>query len=187
MGPLIEGTMEGADRISKIVLDLRRYSGVQKERPELFDLCQVINTAIHWVVKAAREPLEVVCDLPDELQITGRQGQVHQILINLLQNAIDVMEGQPHPKLTIRCNKDKSKVRIRVKDEGPGIPQQDLKKIFDPFFTTKAVGKGTGLGLYISYGLARDMGGNLMADNDADSGAIFTLQLPLHGEVDGGL
>jgi two-component system sensor histidine kinase HupT/HoxJ len=55
--------MEGAERISNIVLDLRRYSGVQKEKPECFDLGQVIKTAVHWVVKAAREKLEIVCDL----------------------------------------------------------------------------------------------------------------------------
>jgi two-component system sensor histidine kinase HupT/HoxJ len=184
IGPLIEGTMEGAERISKIVLDLRRYSGVQKEKPEAFDLQQVVQTAIHWVVKAAREQLEVKCDLPDYLKITGRQGQVHQILINLLQNAIDVMEGQQRPRLIICCDQDKENARISVKDQGPGIPKQDLKKIFDPFFTTKAVGKGTGLGLYISYGLARDMGGDLKADNHPEGGATFTLQLPLNGVVD---
>ncbi|MES9926567.1 MAG: ATP-binding protein, partial [Candidatus Thiodiazotropha sp. 6PDIVS] len=94
-----------------------------------FDLHQVINTAIHWVVKAAREQLEVECDLRGELQITGRQGQVHQILINLLQNAIDVMEGEQKPRLTIRCVKDKESALVSVKDEGTGIPKQDLKKI----------------------------------------------------------
>ncbi|MCG7932483.1 MAG: ATP-binding protein [Candidatus Thiodiazotropha lotti] len=184
MGPLIDGTMEGAERISNIVLDLRRYSGVQKEKPECFDLSQVIQTAVHWVVKAAREKLDIVCDLPDDLQIVGRQGQVHQVLINLLQNAIDVMEGQQDPKLVIGCSKVQSRVSVTVRDVGPGIPQADLKKIFDPFFTTKAVGKGTGLGLYISYGLARDMGGDLQADNHPQGGAIFTLQLPLNGVDD---
>ncbi|MES9942007.1 MAG: ATP-binding protein [Candidatus Thiodiazotropha sp. 6PLUC1] len=185
MGPLIEGTMEGAERISNIVLDLRRYSGVQKESEESFDLHQVIKTAIHWVVKAAREQLEVIFDLRGEFLITGRQGQVHQILINLLQNAIDVMEGQQKPRLTIHCVKENENVLVSVKDEGAGIPKQDLKKIFDPFFTTKEVGKGTGLGLYISYGLARDMGGDLKAGNHPEGGAIFTLQLPRNGAGDG--
>ena len=184
MGPLIEGTMEGAERISNIVLDLRRYSGVQKEKQEPFDLRQVVMTATHWVVRAAREKTEVDYDLPDVLQITGRQGQVHQILINLLQNAIDVMEGQQQPRLLIRCDKDEKHARISVQDEGPGIPDQDLKKIFDPFFTTKAVGKGTGLGLYISYGLARDMGGDLRVGNHPGGGAVFTLLLPLNGAED---
>ncbi len=181
MGPLVEGTMEGAERISNIVMDLRRYSGIQKEKPEPFDLRQVVLTAIEWVVKAAREKPEVVQTLPESIEIKGRQGQVHQILINLLQNAIDVMEGQARPSLTISCDRDQENAWISVRDTGPGIADGDLKKLFDPFFTTKAVGKGTGLGLYISYGLARDMGGDLWASNHPEGGAIFTLLLPLQG------
>jgi two-component system, NtrC family, sensor histidine kinase HupT/HoxJ len=184
MGPLIEGTMEGAERISKIVLDLRRYSGIQKEKPEPFDLRQVILTATQWVSKAAREKPEVSCELPDSLVISGRQGQVHQILINLLQNAIDVMEGQQPPRLEIACKQQGQSASITVRDTGPGIPEADLSKLFDPFFTTKAVGKGTGLGLYISYGLARDMGGNLHAANHPQGGAVFTLLLPLEASGD---
>lgn len=184
MGPLIDGTMEGAERISKIVLDLRRYSGIQKENPEPFDLHQAVLTATQWVIKAAREKPDVTYQLPDELVIRGRQGQVHQILINLVQNAIDVMEGQQPPRLEIACNRQGESASITVHDNGPGIPEADLNKLFDPFFTTKAVGKGTGLGLYISYGLARDMGGDLMAGNHPQGGAVFTLRLPLEGAAD---
>lgn len=185
MGPLIEGTMEGAERISKIVLDLRRYSGVQKEQPEPFELKQVVLTATEWVIKAAREKPEVDYDLPHNCEITGRQGQVHQILINLIQNALDVMEGHQPMQLSIACGRDKTYAWIRVQDNGPGIAEDDTKKLFDPFFTTKDVGKGTGLGLYISYGLARDMGGDLSAENVPAGGAAFTLRLPLNGEHDG--
>jgi two-component system, NtrC family, sensor histidine kinase HupT/HoxJ len=184
MGPLVEGTMEGAERISNIVLDLRRYSGIQKEHQEPFDLRQVALTAIEWVSKAAREKPEVVQDLPESIEVRGRQGQVHQILINLLQNAIDAMEGAPRPLLTIGCGRDSAHAWISVHDSGPGIADSDVKKLFDPFFTTKAVGKGTGLGLYISYGLARDMGGDLWASNHPEGGAVFTLMLPLQGESD---
>jgi two-component system, NtrC family, sensor histidine kinase HupT/HoxJ len=184
MGPLIDGTMEGAERISKIVLDLRRYSGIQKENPEPFDLHQAVLTATQWVIKAAREKPDVTYQLPDELVIRGRQGQVHQILINLVQNAIDVMEGQQPPRLEIACNRQGESASITVHDNGPGIPEADLNKLFDPFFTTKAVGKGTGLGLYISYGLARDMGGDLRAGNHPQGGAVFTLRLPLEGAAD---
>ncbi len=184
MGPLIEGTMEGAERISKIVLGLRRYSGIQREKPEPFDLGQTVLTATQWVIKAAREKPEVSYTLPEDLIIRGRQGQVHQILINLVQNAIDVMEGQSPPRLDIRCEQEGDHARIDVRDQGPGIPDADLKKLFDPFFTTKSVGKGTGLGLYISYGLARDMGGDLRAANHPQGGAVFTLQLPLEGAPD---
>ncbi|MEJ2692326.1 MAG: ATP-binding protein, partial [Candidatus Thiodiazotropha sp.] len=165
MGPLIAGTMEGAERISNIVLDLRRYSAIQREKPEPFDLRQAVLTATQWVIKAAREKPQVSYELDEDLEIRGNQGQVHQILINLVQNAVDVMEGQQPPRLAIACRREGRSALISVHDSGPGIAQADLKKLFDPFFTTKAVGKGTGLGLYISYGLARDMGGDLRASN----------------------
>lgn len=185
MGPLIDGSMEGAERISKIVLDLRRYSGIQRERPETYDLRQVVLTATEWVVKAARDKPEVNYELPNNLELCGRQGQAHQILINLVQNALDVMEGQRPPKLSISCQRDGAHAWINIHDNGPGIVEADLHKLFDPFFTTKAVGKGTGLGLYISYGLAHDMGGDLWASNHPEGGAVFTLLLPLEEAVDG--
>jgi two-component system, NtrC family, sensor histidine kinase HupT/HoxJ len=184
MEPLIEGTMEGAERISKIVLDLRRYSGIQKEQPELFELKPVVQTAAEWVIKAAREKPEVEYDLSGSCRIVGRQGQVHQILINLIQNALDVMEGDQPMRIAISCGHDDKDAWIRVRDSGPGIAEGDMNKLFDPFFTTKEVGKGTGLGLYISYGLACDMGGDLSAENAPDGGAEFILRLPLNGETD---
>ncbi|MEW8561565.1 MAG: ATP-binding protein [Candidatus Thiodiazotropha sp.] len=184
MGPLIAGTMEGAERISNIVLDLRRYSGIQKEQPEPFEIKHVVMTATEWVIKATREKPEVNYKLADSCVVRGRQGQVHQILINLIQNALDVMEDQKKKQLTISCDKDDKGVMIRVQDSGPGIAEDEMGKLFDPFYTTKAVGKGTGLGLYISYGLAQDMGGDLSAENSTEGGAVFTLTLPLRVETD---
>jgi two-component system sensor histidine kinase HupT/HoxJ len=184
MGPLIAGTMEGAERISNIVLDLRRYSGIQKEQPEPFELRHVVMTATEWVIKATREKPEVRYELPESCVVRGRQGQVHQILINLIQNALDVMEGQKQKSLCISCDKDEKDVWIRIHDSGPGIAKGDMSKLFDPFYTTKEVGKGTGLGLYISYGLAQDMGGDLSAENCDDGGAAFILTLPLRVKAD---
>jgi two-component system sensor histidine kinase HupT/HoxJ len=142
-------------------------------------------TATEWVIKASREKLEISYELLESCVVRGRQGQVHQILINLIQNAIDVMEGQKQKLLTISSDKDEKDVWIRIHDNGPGIAEGDMNKLFDPFYTTKEVGKGTGLGLYISYGLARDMGGHLSAENSADGGATFTLKLPLRVKADG--
>ncbi|PVV05941.1 MAG: hypothetical protein B6D77_17230 [gamma proteobacterium symbiont of Ctena orbiculata] len=181
---MIAGTMEGAERISNIVLDLRRYSGIQKEQPEPFEIKHVVMTATEWVIKATREKPEVNYKLADSCVVRGRQGQVHQILINLIQNALDVMEDQKKKQLTISCDKDDKGVMIRVQDSGPGIAEDERGKLFDPFYTTKAVGKGTGLGLYISYGLAQDMGGDLSAENSTEGGAVFTLTLPLRVETD---
>jgi C4-dicarboxylate-specific signal transduction histidine kinase len=69
-------------------------------------------------------------------------------------------------------------VTIGVRDHGPGIPPEAMKKLFEPFFTTKPLGKGLGLGLYVSYGLAEDIGGRLWASNHDGGGAVFTLSIP---------
>jgi two-component system sensor histidine kinase HupT/HoxJ len=108
---------------------------------------------------------------------------VHQILINLVQNAIDAMEELAQPRLDIRVVRQSKRVEVHIRDHGPGIPEEHLLHIFDPFFTTKEVGKGTGLGLYISYGLATEQcGGDLSARNHPEGGAEFVLSLPLeHG------
>lgn len=183
LGPLIEGTMEGAERVSDIVQDLRGYSGNQAEQASEIDLPALIHKATEWVIRASRVAPRVVWDLPDKLEMTGRSGQIHQILVNLVQNALDAMDGQADSVLTLACTAQGDSARIEVVDRGPGIGADDMERIFDPFFTSKPVGQGTGLGLYISYGLARDLGGELAARNHSDGGAVFTLTLPLENTV----
>nr|CRH04397.1 Putative sensor histidine kinase with a PAS domain [Candidatus Magnetococcus massalia] len=183
MEPLIDGTLEGAERVRDIVQDLRGYTGGQKESMREYLLYEVITTATQWVVNASRIKPEVHYELPeDEPVVRGRKGQVHQILVNLVQNAVDVMEGQESKQIWVSCTQQETMLTLSVEDSGPGIPEGDMGQLFDPFFTTKPVGKGTGLGLYISYGLAHEQGGELTVHNSTRGGALFALTLPLDGE-----
>jgi two-component system sensor histidine kinase HupT/HoxJ len=180
IGPLIDGSLEGAERVSQIVEDLRRFSTPNQQERANFDLIRVINTAADWVVKARRERPYLQIDLPDEFNLVGYEGYVHQILVNLIQNAADAVEGNKEPSVAISLEAHHGQIHIQVRDNGKGISQDKLMRIFDPFFTTKPVGKGTGLGLYISYNLATDQcRGELTASNHPDGGAQFTLSLPL--------
>lgn len=179
MEPLIDGTLEGAERVSDIVQDLRRYSGGQREEASQFDLSEVIRKAVQWVIKAERIKPEVHYQLPEQLMIHGRKGQIHQILVNLVQNAADAMAQTEQQQLEVLCEEDNGRIAIHIIDQGPGIAEAHLPHVFDPFFTSKPVGKGTGLGLYISYGLAQDLGGDLRARNHPQGGAEFILTLPL--------
>ncbi|MEJ2404391.1 MAG: ATP-binding protein [Candidatus Thiodiazotropha sp.] len=184
--PLIDGTLEGAERVSDIVQDLRRYSGGQREEPALFDLPAAIRKAVQWVIKAERIKPEVHYTLPSKLKYLGRKGQLHQILINLVQNAADAMEKRAQ-QLDVVCQTNASgQIEIRIRDYGPGIPEKHLPHLFDPFYTSKPVGQGTGLGLYISYGLAEEMRGNLRARNHPEGGAEFILELPREGADEAG-
>jgi two-component system sensor histidine kinase HupT/HoxJ len=183
--PLVEGTLEGAERIGDIVRELRRFSSSQKEPVEIFDVGPGVETAAQWVAKAARVMPAIELNLPDAFRATGRKGHVHQIIVNLVQNAADVMAVSAEPRIVISGGVGAREVWVSVRDFGPGVSDSDLARIFDPFFTTKPLGEGTGLGLYVSYGLAEDQGGRLEAASHPDGGAVFTLYLPgenAHGD-----
>jgi two-component system sensor histidine kinase HupT/HoxJ len=179
IAPLVDGTLEGAERVSEIVQDLRRFSSTQSEAPDTFDLARVVRTAVSWVVKACRTKPVTNFDLPEPFDVVGRKGPVHQIIVNLVQNAVDVMGDVEIPRLEITGRMDDGAATVEVRDNGPGIANNAMERIFEPFFTTKRIGEGTGLGLYVSYGLAEELGGKLEAKNHPKGGAVFTLRLPL--------
>lgn len=178
--PLIEGSLEGSTRVKTIVQELRRFSTPKLNTLERFDLVDLIKSSIHWVTHSARTKPKLITKLPETLKITANEGYIHQILINLFQNALDTIEECSAPRLEIALFKENNEVNIVCRDNGKGISDEHLLSVFDPFFTTKPVGKGTGLGLYISYGLAtQQCNGSLRAENHPDGGAVFTLSLPL--------
>ena len=179
LGPLLEGTLEGAERVRDLVQDLRSFSSGQSGRQTRFDLVHVVRTAVHWVTREGPEELEVGFDGPSRLEIDGHPGQLQQVVMNLVQNAVDAVSGTERPRIEVRLETADGRVRLEVRDSGPGIPAEDLSRVFDPFFTTKPVGEGTGLGLSISYGIVSEHGGGLSAANHPQGGAVFTLTLPL--------
>ena len=178
IGPLVDGTLEGAERVRDIVQDLRRFSSNQEETSEAFNLTRLVRTASDWVIKTQRIKPSMRLDIPEQLDIRGRKGQLHQIVVNLVQNAADVLSGDPDGEIIISGRKSGGEVILRVADNGPGIPADRIDKIFEPFYTTKPIGAGTGLGLYISYNMAMKQGGDLTAANRPGGGAEFTLRIP---------
>lgn len=178
--PLVEGTLEGAERVSDIVQDLRRFSSNQEEPVELFDVVRLVRTAADWVVKAERNKPAIEFKMPDVLEIKGRRGALHQVIVNLMQNAVDVLANTAAPKIVIAAEVNGGMLEVSVRDNGTGIREDYFDKIFEPFFTTKPIGQGTGLGLYVSYGIALKCGGNLTAANNKNGGATFTLSVPVN-------
>ncbi len=183
--PLIEGSMEGAQRVSDIVKDLRKFATPQKQQFQTFDLVAVIHRAVSWVLKASPLQVELEQHLPGQLMIHNNEGYIHQILINLVQNAVDAMQDASQPRLTLaletpQTKRQKQELQILVGDNGHGIAPEHLHNVFDPFFTTKEVGRGTGLGLSISLGLAQEQcQGNLSIKKTDASGTTFVFSLPL--------
>ncbi|MBM4179996.1 MAG: PAS domain-containing protein [Betaproteobacteria bacterium] len=177
--PLIEGTVEGAERTRDIVDSLKRFSAVDRNETQPFNLSQVIEQAVHWVTKAAADKLKVTTELPEGINVLGSAGQMQQVVMNLVQNACDATAEETQPRLDISARRVGDSVEISFRDNGPGIPADNLPHLFEPFFTTKPVGKGTGLGLAITYGIVERHGGSLSAGNAPEGGAVFNLRLPL--------
>ncbi|MEW6132824.1 MAG: ATP-binding protein [Pseudomonadota bacterium] len=178
LGPLIAGTVEGAERTRDIVQDLRRFSAVDRDEAKPFDLAEVTRNAAHWATRDARSEIRVRMKLPASMPVQGTAGQLQQVVVNLIQNAADATAGRERPALEITGRMESGKCVLEFHDNGPGIEAQNLHRVFDPFFTTKEVGKGVGLGLSISYGIVERHGGQLTAANHPHGGAVFTLTLP---------
>ena len=178
---LIEGTLEGANRTADIVNGLKRFSAMDPEARSPVDLNEVIERALHWMRKGTVAEFTVHWQAGSPLWVTGSAGQLQQVLMNLLQNALDAAHSTPgnHAELWVTAHTVDGQAQVEVRDNGPGIAPEHLSHVFDPFFTTKPVGKGTGLGLSISYGIVEQHGGRLSASNAMGQGAVFVMSLPL--------
>ncbi len=175
---LIDGTAEGAQRVADIVRSLKRLSFSNAGDSEVFDLGEVMTKAVQWSASGSRGGAAVGIEPADKLPVRGNAGQLHQVVINLVENALDAVSGRTGGRVSVDGAVLGDQVVLTVEDNGPGIPDETLTKVFDPFYTTKPVGKGTGLGLWISYGIIRDHGGSLEASNRPGGGARFTVRLP---------
>jgi two-component system sensor histidine kinase HupT/HoxJ len=178
--PLLEGTIEGADRISEIVKNLRRLSFSRTAERQPVDLDRVLRNSAHLAARAKNSRAEITIDSAPGLIIHAHEGQIHQVIVNLIDNALDAVAGRPEPRIRLSAGRKDDAIEILVSDNGPGIVESDMGKIFEPFFTTKTVGEGTGLGLWISFSIVEDYGGTISAGNGSMGGAEFRVSLPVN-------
>ncbi|HEY0385572.1 MAG TPA: HAMP domain-containing sensor histidine kinase, partial [Pyrinomonadaceae bacterium] len=146
---------------------------------------EVINSAARLITHQQRgQDIEIQIEVSDDVSpVSGDEGQLQQAVIALAANAIDAMpEGG---RLTLRGRKENGHVLIEVGDTGVGIAPENMTKIFDPFFTTKEIGRGTGLGLAVCYGIVAEHGGRLEVQSAVGTGTTFTISLPAANPEDG--
>lgn len=182
----------GADRIRNIVLSLRNFSRVDKVQEEIVDLHAGIDDTLmilHNRLKAQpdRPEIQIVKHYGNLPKVKCYSGQLNQVFMNILSNAIDAIEEvvSQHKKtasgeIRIITDCQDNWITIRIVDNGPGIPEAACSQLFNPFFTTKPVGKGTGLGLSISYQIVVEKhSGNLYCNSVLDQGTEFVIKIPL--------
>ncbi len=143
------------------------------------DIIEVIGSSAKLLKHQQRgDNIEINVQIDEELPLVNAdEGQIQQAIIALSTNAIDAMPDGG--KLTFHAFEDKKQVAIEIMDTGIGIKPENMSKIFEPFFTTKEVGKGTGLGLAVCYGIITDHGGRLGVRSKLDQGSTFTIYLPI--------
>jgi signal transduction histidine kinase len=166
-------------RASEIVGGLLSFSRLGGSEFTAVDINQIIHDSLSLLdhqfdmnrIRVARNMYKA---LPP---VYGNTGKLQQVFVNLFLNARDAMPSGG--ELGIHTGADDSMVVVDISDTGSGIPRENLKRVFDPFFTTKGIGKGTGLGLAVSYGIIQEHGGGIFVESDAGKGTCFTLKLPV--------
>ena len=173
---------EESERCKKIVgnlLDFARQSRVHVESADVRDVVQQAVDSAAATVQPTGHVVELVVDVAPGLRADLDRDQMTQVLVNLVKNGVEAMEGRDG---TVRVSAHEveggGRIRISVSDEGAGIPRSARDKVFQPFFTTKSIGKGTGLGLPISYGIVKMHNGTIWFDTETDCGTTFHVELP---------
>lgn len=178
---LTERTREGLRRIERIVKELRLFARVDEGDWNEVDLNPGIESSLNMVKGYARKKgVRVAMELGAMPPIRCRAARIHQVIVNLLTNAIDACaEDDGLVTVTTLTEPEALGVRIDIQDNGSGIEPAIRERIFDPFFTTKPLGQGTGLGLAISYGIIHEHDGRIEVQSTPGKGSCFTVHLPL--------
>ncbi|MEB3219923.1 MAG: PAS domain S-box protein [Nostocales cyanobacterium 94392] len=189
---VIKSMEEGTRRIREIVLSLRNFSRLDEAEFKKVDIHEGMDSTLMILQNRLKAKpdfagIEVIKKYGSLPLVECYPSQLNQVFMNILANAIDALEEEfihNHngcPKITIYTQKiAENTVKIRISDNGSGIPQNIISKLFDPFFTTKAVGKGTGLGLSVSYQIIVDKhAGNLSCNSILGQGTDFIIEIPI--------
>ncbi|TAN59728.1 response regulator, partial [bacterium] len=169
-------------RTARIVQNLLTFARSQKTEREFTDINDIIRRTLDLKeyslgANKIKTAFELAPNLPNTM---ADPYQLQQVFINIINNAEDAMtDYNKSGRLEIKTRKNRNKILITFKDDGPGIPKNILKKVFDPFFTTKEVGKGTGLGLSITHGIVTEHGGAIDITVPEAGGALVTIELPI--------
>jgi signal transduction histidine kinase len=174
---LLRESLSGAERINKIVLDLKDFAHPGEEDPVYSDVIQCIESTLNIVWNELKYKAKVVKSFTPLPMIFCRPRQLNQVIMNLLVNAVQAMDR--NGTIEIRTADHGDRVELAISDTGHGIPEENLSKIFDPFFTTKDVGKGTGLGLNLVYNIIKKHHGTIDVKSTMGEGTTFTIFLPV--------
>lgn len=182
MPKLISSCEDGARRTRDIVIGLRNFSRLEEAKLKSIDLHEAIENTLSLLAGELKSRIQVHKHYGDLPQVSCFATQINQVLMNILSNAAQAIEGKGNIWIstkTFSSPTGKEMVSISVQDSGKGMDAKTAEKIFDPFFSTKGVGQGTGLGLSISYGIIQNHGGDIQVKSQPGIGTEFIVTIPV--------
>ncbi len=175
---LVEAIADGARRTAEIVKNLRTFSRLDEATVKVTDLHAALDSTLSLLRNQTRDRIRIVRQYGDLPPVECYLGQLNQVFMNLLVNAVQAIDGEGAVTLTT-ARAGEGRVRISIRDTGRGMNEEVRAKIFDPFFTDKPVGQGTGLGLSISHGIVEKHGGEIGVASAPGEGTEVTITLPI--------
>jgi len=175
---------EGAERVRRIVKDMKVLSRMDDDRIGVVDVEAALDASLNMAIHELRHRAQVVKDYGRVPLVRCNEGRLVQVFLNLLVNASQAIAGNAPERNEVRlatCIDGRGQIAVEISDTGMGIPEEVLPRIFDPFFTTKPVGVGTGLGLSICHSLITAMGGAIEVASKVGVGTRFLIVLPAAG------
>jgi two-component system NtrC family sensor kinase len=174
---ILADTLDGCQRVNSIVADLRRFASGEVQAEELFDVRDEVDAAVRMATSQTRDGQAIRVDLDAVPTVFGSPRQIGQVMLNLLMNGVQALDGPGEVHVTTRH--EGHNVAVMISDTGVGMSQATLDRLFQPFFTTKGSGKGTGLGLAVAHGIVKQHGGCIDVASAPGAGTTFTIRLPI--------
>lgn len=174
---LFRSIKNGAVRTTEIVKSLRNFTRLDEDALKKADIHEGLDSTLTILYNQIKERIQVVKEYDPLPLVNCYPGQLNQVFMNILSNAIQAVQGKG--TIVIGTRLLTNAVEICIKDSGNGMPEEVKQRVFEPFFTTKGVGEGTGLGLSISYGIIEKHRGSIRVESEVGKGTEFIIQIPL--------
>ncbi len=177
---IISDNLNGSKNVKELVLNLKNFSRLDQADWKEAKLSSGIENSLLILKPQLNDSIKIIKQFKDDPPVYCNPGQLNQVFLNILSNAIQALDGSG--SITITLKQEANHLLLQIADTGSGIPKEILPRIFDPFFTTKEVNQGSGLGLSISYSIIQKHHGKLSVESQPGKGSVFTIELPLTKE-----
>ncbi len=182
---MFETIEQGISKTTEIVQSMKVFSSNSKNIFAELDINETLNSVLLMLYNKYKGRIEVIKDYTSNSKMVGVSVNIQQVFMNILTNAIQAVPEKGNIWIKTDRDESRNKIAVSIKDDGIGIPEAIQKKIFDPFFSTKDVGKGTGLGLYLTYTFVEQHGGKIKVISEEGKGTEFIITLPINRKENG--